>query len=71
LSTDNDGGVGQYFVLCVMDLCRSSAGKEERGVFGYRHDIPLLFNWFRKIKKDCGQKILDWKLEGKNAVLEG
>ncbi|WP_174950876.1 hypothetical protein [Burkholderia lata] len=54
LSSDNDGGVGQCFVLFGDDFTGANAGKEQRGDGGYRSKISLIFNCFGKIKKDCG-----------------
>jgi len=54
LSSGNDGGVGQCFVLFANDFTGANASKEERGGVGYLKKISLIFNCFRKIKKDCG-----------------
>jgi len=49
----NDGCIGQYFVFLGKGLAGVNASKEEQRVGGDRSKISLIFNWFRKIKKDC------------------
>ncbi|WP_174931503.1 hypothetical protein [Burkholderia lata] len=54
LSSGNDGGVGQCFVLSVDDFAGANTSKAKQGGRGCRQKISLIFNCFRKIKKDCG-----------------
>ncbi|WP_423379116.1 hypothetical protein [Burkholderia sp. LMG 32019] len=54
LSDGNGGGAGQCFVLFRADLAGVNASKDERGGGDYLPKISLIFNCFRKIKKDCG-----------------
>jgi len=54
LPVGNDGGTGQCFVLFREDLAGANASMEERGGVGYPSKISLIFNCFRRIKKDCG-----------------
>nr|WP_144020642.1 hypothetical protein [Burkholderia sp. AU33423] len=54
LPPDNDGGSGQCFVLFADDFPGANASKEERGGGDYLSKISLIFNCFRRIKKDCG-----------------
>ncbi|WP_175012924.1 hypothetical protein [Burkholderia lata] len=54
LSSGNDGGIGQCFVLFAEDSAGANAGKDERGGIGCRSKFSLIFNRFQKIKKDCG-----------------
>ncbi|WP_174959779.1 MULTISPECIES: hypothetical protein [Burkholderia] len=54
LSSDNDGGAGQCFVFFRRGLAGANASKEEQGGVGCRPEMSLIFNCFRRIKKDCG-----------------
>jgi hypothetical protein len=47
------------FCLLSGGAAQANTGKGERGGGDYLQEIPLIFNWFRKIKKDCGQKFRD------------
>ncbi|MBK1954832.1 hypothetical protein JIN92_12315 [Burkholderia contaminans] len=54
LPPDNDGGSGQCFVLFADDFPRANASKGGRGGVDYISKISLIFNCFRRTKKDCG-----------------
>ncbi|MBN3798778.1 hypothetical protein [Burkholderia sp. Ac-20392] len=54
LSSGNDGGIGQCFVLFADDFAEANTGKEQRGGIDCRWKFSLIFNCFQKIKKDCG-----------------
>ncbi|MBN3828475.1 hypothetical protein G3O00_33450 [Burkholderia sp. Ac-20384] len=54
LSSGNDGGVGQCFVLFVDDFAGANASKAEQGGRGCLSKMSLIFNCFHQIEKDCG-----------------